>query len=414
MGHLGVGADDLWMVGQNGVIVHYDGVAFTQVSSPTDCSSSAIWGASASDIWAVGINGIMLHYDGKGWSTPRSYAAQPVRIWGRGPGDAYAVGNTGEILRLTGNTWAPVQNVGSGENLRGCGATTPGDRHGGMGRHGDSRRRQLVDDRDDFARAGDGVGAAGGPTWAAGAGGVVFRRGTTGWTQEPFPPSHALFGIHGNSGTNVYAVGDTGTILHYNGTAWAPQASPRNVLLRSVWAAGPDLAYIVGEFGTILISTAIGWGAMASPTTGFLRHVWGLSAGNVYAVGDSGSRAAISMAAGGDRHDDAHAAVAARHLGHRGLTTCSPSGRPGRSRLRRRALVRDASPDERRRCAPCGAPARPTCTRRAKTACCCTSTARRGRRLPSPTRPVDRSSGARRDRLTSIAVGVVDDDRCGE
>ena len=160
-------------------------------------------------------------------------------------------------------------------------------------------------------------GPPGGPVWAAGAGGVLFRRGTSGWAQEPLPPAHPLYGLNGSSSTNVYAVGDTGTILHYNGTAWSPQASPRNVLLRSVWTAesgaglhrrrirdDPGLdGHGMGRDGESHDRPSCGTCGDCRPAT-------------CYAVGDSG----IVLNFDGSRWNrmtTPDAAVAAGHLGYR-------------------------------------------------------------------------------------------------
>ena len=75
----GAAPNDMWMVGQNGVIVHYDGTAFTAVVSPTDLLLLGIWGSGPNDIWAVGINGAILHYDGAGWSFSPSPTTRPSR-----------------------------------------------------------------------------------------------------------------------------------------------------------------------------------------------------------------------------------------------------------------------------------------------------------------------------------------------
>src|SRR5207253_10548542 len=41
------------------------------------------------------------------------------------------------------------------------------------------------------------------------------------------PTSADLFGLWGNSASDVFAVGDAGTILHFNGTSWTDRKSTR-------------------------------------------------------------------------------------------------------------------------------------------------------------------------------------------
>jgi hypothetical protein len=58
----GASHSDVFAVGQFGVIVHYDGSAWSVMSAPTGSSLNAVWGASSTDVFAVGQNGFVLHY----------------------------------------------------------------------------------------------------------------------------------------------------------------------------------------------------------------------------------------------------------------------------------------------------------------------------------------------------------------
>ena len=55
---------DVFAVGHAGVIVHYDGTDWTEMSSPTDNVLDGVWGSSATDVFAVGNSGMILHYAG--------------------------------------------------------------------------------------------------------------------------------------------------------------------------------------------------------------------------------------------------------------------------------------------------------------------------------------------------------------
>ena len=50
------------VAGQAGVILHWDGTAWTETDTGTERSVNALWGTSAYDIFAVGDNGSLLHY----------------------------------------------------------------------------------------------------------------------------------------------------------------------------------------------------------------------------------------------------------------------------------------------------------------------------------------------------------------
>jgi hypothetical protein len=60
--------DDLYFIGRRR-IWHYDGSGWSQMDTPGGMSSlTAIWGADPDNIYAVGDDGQILHYDGMSWT----------------------------------------------------------------------------------------------------------------------------------------------------------------------------------------------------------------------------------------------------------------------------------------------------------------------------------------------------------
>ena len=59
----GSSPENIFTVGSNGTIVHYDGNKWTKISSGTEKYLHSIWGSSASDISIVGDDGIILHLE---------------------------------------------------------------------------------------------------------------------------------------------------------------------------------------------------------------------------------------------------------------------------------------------------------------------------------------------------------------
>ena len=45
-----------------------DGSAWSRMSSGTKNTLESVWGSSGRDVFAVGANGTILHYDGSAWS----------------------------------------------------------------------------------------------------------------------------------------------------------------------------------------------------------------------------------------------------------------------------------------------------------------------------------------------------------
>ena len=67
-GIFGFGADDVWAVGDDSTVIHWDGTSWTKLSTPFDDLEDkpnllAVWGSSPDDVWIVG-DGTMLHFQG--------------------------------------------------------------------------------------------------------------------------------------------------------------------------------------------------------------------------------------------------------------------------------------------------------------------------------------------------------------
>lgn len=66
---------------------------FVPMKSPTTESIRGVWGFSANDVYAVGEGGIILHYDGSNWTEMTSNTTATLQaIWGTSNTDLYAVG----------------------------------------------------------------------------------------------------------------------------------------------------------------------------------------------------------------------------------------------------------------------------------------------------------------------------------
>src|SRR5258705_12876346 len=89
----GTSTSDVWAVGNNGTILHYNGTSWSSVSSGTSEFLFGIWGTSTSDVWAVGDNGTILHYNGASWSSIGSATTDHLAgVWGAGASSVWAVG----------------------------------------------------------------------------------------------------------------------------------------------------------------------------------------------------------------------------------------------------------------------------------------------------------------------------------
>lgn len=112
----GSSATDVWAIGTGTEALHYDGSSWVEVSVGTDDASTIlqrIWGSSATDVWAVGYRGyagtpaqgVIVHFDGVAWSLRSDSPAEPLyAIWGSGPDDVWA-GGGGAIVHYQAGAW---------------------------------------------------------------------------------------------------------------------------------------------------------------------------------------------------------------------------------------------------------------------------------------------------------------------
>jgi hypothetical protein len=127
----GSSATSLWAVGDGGLVHHFDGHSWTQVSTVAGTQLNAIWGAAPNDIWAVGnatkdsglaarYHTFTVHYDGNSWTrvaveAPDQGTADPndlTGIHGTSSTNVWAVGAAGK-LHWAGSSWSAVAGGGS-------------------------------------------------------------------------------------------------------------------------------------------------------------------------------------------------------------------------------------------------------------------------------------------------------------
>ncbi|MCZ7680859.1 MAG: hypothetical protein M5U28_19610 [Sandaracinaceae bacterium] len=108
----GSGAGDVVMVA-NGALMRCASPPCVDAASYTSTAASgsflAVSGSGPSDVFAVGLDGVIHHFDGASWSEQRRGGVHLVGVAARGPTDAYAVGEGGTILVYDGSSWSPAQ-----------------------------------------------------------------------------------------------------------------------------------------------------------------------------------------------------------------------------------------------------------------------------------------------------------------
>jgi hypothetical protein len=111
-------ANDVWIVGDAGVILHFDGNAWTVTPTPlpTYKGVNGIWGTSPNNVWATadctstGLTctaSTLLHWDGTGWTQVPSFPGtyDLGDIWGFGPDDIWVTSDFGNLFHYDGAAW---------------------------------------------------------------------------------------------------------------------------------------------------------------------------------------------------------------------------------------------------------------------------------------------------------------------
>jgi hypothetical protein len=238
-----ISADDIWAVGQDGtysspdaasLILHWNGTAWTQVASPDpstgtypDNNLTGVSGDSASDVWAVGYYQssslaeatLVLHWNGTAWTQvtspdPADYYDILQSVSAVSPTDAWAVGYDGAlsgsasqslVLQWNGSTWSQVTSPDPGATYN-----------------------ELDGVSADAATDAQTVGASGDPRYTI----EAQWNGST-WTQSSDTFSTYLYSVDALSPTDAWAVGETvdgqkdiSLITYWNGTTWSRSAHP--------------------------------------------------------------------------------------------------------------------------------------------------------------------------------------------
>ncbi|WP_067486633.1 hypothetical protein [Actinomadura hibisca] len=105
----GTAPDDVWAVGatgREGLVMHYDGRAWSRVPSPaTRFPLTGVAAPSASEAWAVGRDRV-LRWNGRKWSRVKSPVTAANTIAAPAPGDVWVAGGRGELAHFDGHRWA--------------------------------------------------------------------------------------------------------------------------------------------------------------------------------------------------------------------------------------------------------------------------------------------------------------------
>ena len=248
----------------------------------------AVWGNADNDIYIAGENGSMIHYNGNTWTLLNSNSSNTLNaIWGTSS-RMYAVGDNSTFLSKTDNTWLPIDQLTAktlhtvwGNDTAVWGATS----NGTIVTYKNSWTIHKMSNGplyDLWGNDGSGFFAVGQD------GTMLYSLHADQWTTLSTPTSNDLHGIWGTDSTHIYATGANGTLIHWDGSTWVTISTPTTDTFLDIWGDASDLWFGVSSLGGILYGNHDTWRYIPSVSQHSLNAIWGFSIQHVYAVGNHG------------------------------------------------------------------------------------------------------------------------------
>ncbi len=246
-----------------------------------------VWASSANDVYVVGYQGIVLHYDGKGWARLESGTTADLEgVWGyvlldeqgaQLKKEVFAVGTSGTVLRSNGTSWTTLKAVLDPDPAQ-------------------PNPRPITDAFHDVWGSPASALDTQPSVMAVGASGLIARldaksgemremrervqftdhNGNTRTEYQRFSPER-LGGVFGTAPNAFTAVGNSGTILQWNGSTWSRRTiTGFSTALDGIWGPDGAGARIVGLDGTVLQRNGNSWEELdlKLPPV-YLRSWWG-------------------------------------------------------------------------------------------------------------------------------------------
>ncbi len=264
----------VYLAGNGGTIIKYDGTEFTLMDTPTMMPLYGIHGTGPANIWAVGGDnaadspeekGVVLHYDGSKW-TKISAPVPSGATTGYSLSDVYVVSATDvwvvmkgrySVFRWNGSAWesfnpfAVIPLSGGFNKVSGASASAiwfVGD-YKNMAFWNGSEFRDITDDTSGTYNITSCWAADENTLFTGGNLGAITRWDSEGNYQNidyEWRDIKTVSGISGTSANDVYFIGISGFFVHYNGTSGTWITPENDIFIRNTMTRVSNGDWIVG------------------------------------------------------------------------------------------------------------------------------------------------------------------------
>jgi photosystem II stability/assembly factor-like uncharacterized protein len=267
-GCVSYGTDEVWAVGDGGVIVHSadGGATWATQTSGIAWNIREIDAADASTLYFIGNNRRVRKTINGGTSWAQTTGSPANTTW---YGIAVANANTVWVAGTGGNL-SKTTNGGTGWSAQASGTANIIEDIDCV----DTNNAMLVGDAGTIRTTTNGgtnwttrtsnttsnlmsVSMANSSVaWAVGVGGVIryTADGGANWQTQASPTAQTLNGVSAIDTTHAWAVSATGQILYRDGTSWSVHTTPAPSALNHVFAWDASNAWAVGATGNILFA----------------------------------------------------------------------------------------------------------------------------------------------------------------
>ncbi|MBN9167799.1 MAG: hypothetical protein BGO98_00745 [Myxococcales bacterium 68-20] len=294
----GTAADDVWIVGTKGTVLHGSGTSFAPVPAGTDESLFSVWSPARDNVW-ISASSAPLHgsakegggvkferVPGSTWNPSGATGGRIWTVWGSSADDVWLAGEPSSRFGGNASVWQLTSDDAGAPGWRSVSICAPGkfcspniraswgSPNGPawlVGSRGENYTPEVADGGTLWASKDSRTlialesvwGAPNGEAWAVGAGGTVrrFAPDKNSWEVIESPVSTALHGVWGRNADDVWIVGDEGVVLHWTGkaleletmhdrTTVAPDLNAIWGIDRQIWIVGNGVIFHAADAGS--------------------------------------------------------------------------------------------------------------------------------------------------------------------